>query len=218
MRCRVDEQGASAAQILEDGEALLRAGELSVRVGVFSQAAVSVGVAQKEVGALEARASAQGLPFVRRSSGGSSLLHLPGDLYWTLVIPRAHPAARPGFVHRYAELGAGWVDFLSKRRTGFSWACPSGTFEPYCLLSSRGLVLARQGRAVGGASQHVTREALLHHGTVQSTLDPARLSELFGVPAPVASERLTSLEAEGLEVGRSALPGLAEALAHALSV
>jgi lipoate-protein ligase A len=212
----VEETPRSVVEVLEGDERLLSAGGPAVRVGRFAEGAVSVGVSQRSTHDLEARATAEGLRFARRGSGGSSLLHLPGDVYWSVVLPRGHPRVGRGFVHRYAELGAGWPGFLRARGVVSHWGRPSATREEYCLLSSRGQALCVGARAIGGASQHVTPRALLHHGVVASSLRPELLERVFGLPEGIVASSLTSLEAEGIRLAADDLRALADALQREL--
>ncbi|MCI4360519.1 MAG: hypothetical protein L3J91_02345, partial [Thermoplasmata archaeon] len=83
-----------------------------------------------------------------------------------------------------------------------------------CLLGHRGRTLTVGGRAIGGAAQHLTGNALLHHGVLARTLDRPLVRRIFALPEAVAEEHLTSLE----ELGASAEPGrLADELGTALA-
>lgn len=217
MRQQIEHEPCTAADVLRGDEARLAEGQLAVRVGLFSNAAVSVGVSQRDVGELEGRAEREGLEVVRRSSGGTSLLHLPGDVFWSVVLPRDHPMAGAGFVHHYAGLGSGWVEFLRRRRVEARWERPSVRAEEYCLLASRGQALLVGARSLGGASQHVTRQALLHHGVVPKTLRPDLLDRLFGLSPLVVAQGLTSLGSERVSLEENDLSELASTLARGLS-
>ncbi len=78
-------------------------------------------------------------------------------------------------------------------------------------MSARGEVLTGEGRVIGGASQHATSRALLHHGIVASRIDRSLLETLFGL-APADTERLTSLEELGVAPGSLDLRTLARDL------
>ncbi|MGI0150798.1 MAG: hypothetical protein ACREC5_02545, partial [Thermoplasmata archaeon] len=65
--------------------------------------------------------------------------------------------------------------------------------EELCLLGLRGCVLAVDGRTVGGAAQHRTARALLHHGVVSVVLDHRLLVELFGIPEATLRKHLAGL-------------------------
>ncbi|MDE1821344.1 MAG: lipoate--protein ligase family protein [Euryarchaeota archaeon] len=215
METLLEERPRSGEEVISGDEELLRQGSPVVRVGRFREPVVSVGVSQKGREPFVDRAAEAGLPVVRRVSGGGPLLHGPGDLFWSLVLPRAHSLAGAGFVRNYARLGAGWTTFLATHGISAGWASPPAANEGYCLLSSRGEVLASGGKVLGGASQHVTHRALLHHGCVSRTLDRELLSRIFGLQREELA-RLTSLEELGGACGPAELSALAQHLARGL--
>ncbi len=179
-------------------EVLLRRGAPAVRAAVLTDRAVSFGVGVPPDAAYLQRAAGARIPAVRRTTGGSGLLHAPGDLAWSIVLPRADPRVGKDYVHAYPRLGAGVVDFLSERGVAAKWVDPPGTDPDYCLLSARGSVLALGGKVLGGAAQHLAGGALLHHGIVPFELDRPLLHKLFGL-SPNSLERLTSLRELGIE-------------------
>ncbi len=194
---------------------LLAAARPAVHVALLSQAAVSIGVSQPDTAECAQRARAAGIPVVRRSTGGLGLWHAPQDIVWSLVLPRTDPRVGRDFARAYGRLGAGPVRFLRGYGIESKWAAPASAPGEYCLLSGAGDVLRVAGRAVGGASQHLTGMALLHHGVVPYVVDAGRLEELFGLSAEVTRSRLVGL-AEVL-AGRPPLE-LADGLDRALRV
>jgi lipoate-protein ligase A len=175
-------------------EERLRGGQPVARVAVLSSAALSVGFGQPENSRCITRARELGLPIVRRSTGGLGLWHAPGDIVWSLVLPRTDPRVGRDFPRAYRRLGTGPVQLLQERGVAAKWLPPLGLSTEYCLLSGRGAVLSVDGRAIGGAAQHLTRQALLHHGVLPFRLDPPRLQELFDLPPELVDQSLTSLE------------------------
>jgi lipoate-protein ligase A len=181
---------------MERDEAALRAGAAIVRSAYFSSACLSIGIGERADGAVARAAGRAGLPLVHRRSGGSGLLHLPGDLVWSIVLPRSWALVGQDFVHGYERLGLGVTDWLRELGLDARWSPPFDRSERYCLLGPRGRVLTVGGRAIGGAAQHVSGTALLHHGVINRGLDPARLSELFGLTPELIEATVTSLGAE----------------------
>ncbi|MCI4352396.1 MAG: hypothetical protein L3K14_03295 [Thermoplasmata archaeon] len=175
-------------------EELLRDGRPVARTAVLSSAALSIGVSQRDDAPCVLRARGLGIPVVRRSSGGLGLWHAPGDVVWSLILPRSDVRVGNDFSKAYARLGAGAVRFLGDFGVAGEWRAPAGPPSEYCLLAGRGAVLAVGERALGGAAQHLTRLALLHHGVLPYRLDLPRLSEVFDLPAELAVRSLTSLE------------------------
>jgi lipoate-protein ligase A len=193
-----------------DEEALSK-GQIQVQVARCKTLTLSLGVAQS-LGSTEARkAREMRIPVYRRTSGGTGLLHCPGDIFWSIVLPRTPDLVGRDFIHRYSRFGAGWIEFLTKRKVSASWDKAPDGFPSYCLFSGRGEVLATGGKVLGGASQHVTAKALLHHGAVACALDPAAMQKVFDMPEDLV-RRLTSLGGEGVSLGDGDLEELAECL------
>lgn len=197
-----------------EDDRLLRGGSAAFRVAVLREPAVSFGVGIRSGSAFLARAEEEGLRTVRRSTGGSGLLHLPGDLLWSVVLPRSDPRVGHDFLSAYARFGRGVVRFLEREGLASTWGPAPGLADDYCTLSGRGQVLSVGGRIVGGAAQHLTARALLHQGTLSVGLDRPAIDRLFGLRPPSPSPRLGSLR----ELGRNAPPGrLAVDLAAAIA-
>jgi lipoate-protein ligase A len=201
--------------IARDEEALSK-GEIHVQVARCKTLTLSLGVSQSLESREARRAREMGVPVFKRTSGGTGLLHCPGDIFWSVVLPRDSQWVGRDFIHRYSHFGAGWVDFLSRRRLTASWIKAPDGFPSYCLFSGRGEVLATGGRVLGGASQHVTSKALLHHGTVACTLDSVVIEEVFGMPKEL-TKGLSSLEDEGVKVDEGDLGELAQCLYEAMA-
>lgn len=108
------------------------------------------------------------------------------------------------------------MDLLRELGQDSAWTPANAHWPAYCLTSGRGQVLSVSGRALGGASQHVTAQALLHHGTLSLVTDAAALAELFTLPPAVIEADLTSLRGLGLEPPSDLATRLAESLARAL--
>lgn len=210
---RVEPRLTCAEQVRTDGQ-LLADGKAVVCVAVLRDQAVTVGVGTPRTPGSARRARARHLPVVRRSSGGTALLHAPGDLAWTIVLPRSDPRVGRDFARAYDRLGAGAVRFLRERHVAAHWVPSPELSLDYCLLGPRGFVLAVGDRILGGAAQHLTRDAFLHHGILPRTLDRPLLSQVFGLSEATGLSRLTSLEELGLHDPPEAQ---AEELAHALS-
>lgn len=174
---------------------------------------VSVGIGVRDDGGLAARSRRQGVPIVRRHTGGTALLHLEGDLLWSVVLPRSDPRIARGFVHAYGLLGAPVVAFLRGLGIASSWEEPPGRSTTYCTLGARGRVLQVGGQVVGGAAQHATATALVHHGTVSWTVDRELLLELFGPELKAPSELLGGINTR---VPPDAVPNLAALLEEEL--
>ncbi len=173
---------------------LLRSGQPAMQVAILAGRALSVGVSQRDDAECIVRARRIGIPVVRRSTGGLGILHAPGDIAWSLILPRSDPQVGRDFSTAYGRLGEGLVRFLGELGVSSAWQLPIELPSEYCLLSGRGAVLTVAGRAIGGAAQHLTRLALLHHGVLPYHLDPSLLHEVFDLEPGLVRRSLTSLE------------------------
>ena len=145
------------------------------------------------------------------------MLHEAGDLAWSLVLPRDHPLVGRDFHRAFDRLGRGVSETLSEHGVRATWVPAPGLSEEFCLLGPRGQVLATPAGIVGGAAQHATRTALLHHGNLAVRLDRDAVRRLFDLGAPTAADRLGSLAGAGLRTPPEELaPALAEALARTI--
>jgi lipoate-protein ligase A len=185
----------SGSEILRQDEEALRAGRPSVRVAVFADRGLSIGVSQTDEAPSAKRARARGLPVHRRSSGGSGILYGPGDLAWSLVLPRSHRWVGSAFARNYAPLGDGVRSFLAAMGIQAEWRSALCRSDECCLLGRRGEALAVGTRVVGGAAQHLSGGYLLHHGVLIRAFDPALARDLFDLTT-ADLDRLTSLTAE----------------------
>ncbi|MCI4317614.1 MAG: hypothetical protein L3J96_03670 [Thermoplasmata archaeon] len=207
----------SAAEFIAEDERRLSAAQPVVRAALLTDRSVSLGVGQRSDSPSARRAQSCGVPVVRRSSGGLGLLHAPGDVLWSVVLPRGDPLVGRDFTCAYPRLGAGVVDALGELGITASWADPlSLPGTEYCLLGPRGRVLLAGGRALGGAAQHLTRNALLHQGVVAARLDLSALQEIFGITAAVATRQLTSMSALGTSVDAAVVKRIVDGLGRSI--
>ena len=187
----------SCAEDVRTDEAILRRGVPAVRVAVLDDRAVSYGVGVRAAAPFLGRSAKEGVPAVRRTTGGTGLLHAPGDLAWSVVLPRGDPRVGRDFVRAYARLGEGVVRFLAERGVPARWQDPPGSEPDYCFLSARGLVLKHGEKVLGGAAQHLTSGTLLHHGVLPLELDRPLLRRIFRLSA-TAADQLTCLRELGI--------------------
>lgn len=211
------ERELTCAENLRRDDRALAAGAPAVRVAVMSDRAVSFGIGVPPTASYLDRARAAGFAVERRSSGGTGVMQAPGDLAWSLVLPRDHPAVGRDYLRAYDRLGRGVVRSLAGHGLAVSWVSPPGLSDEYCLLGTRGLVLSAPSGIVGGAAQHLTRTALLHHGHLAVRLDREVLCRIFDLEGAGGAGRLSSLEEAGLTtpVGELAT-SLAESLEREL--
>jgi lipoate-protein ligase A len=197
--------GVSCAEEFREDEQLLREGTPAVRVAVLAGLTVSYGVGVREDAPYLRRAREAGVATVRRTSGGTGVVHAPGDLAWSVVLPRAHPRVGSDFVRSYDRLGAGVVRFLHQHGVAGAWIEPPDLSADYCVLSGRGRVLTARSRVLGGAAQHLTRSALLHQGMIPRTVDPGLVARVFQITDPHVLARLVGWTELGIDTPAAAL-------------
>jgi lipoate-protein ligase A len=203
----------ACAQILASDQRALRAARPAVRVSVVTDAALSFGVGVPSSAPYLARARELGLSTARRSSGGTGVVHAPGDLVWSIVLPRDDPRVGRRFVRAYGRLGRGVVRCLGACGIEAGWTAPAGLSESCCVLGSRGEVLAVGDRALGGAAQHLSATALLHQGMVPREVDRRLAARIFDL-APATADRLIGLRDLGIDAPPTKLARrLADAIA-----
>lgn len=209
---------ATAVEYAAGDETLLTEDGTVVRVAVLAERFVSFGVGIPPTAPFLARARAERVPTVPRRTGGTGLLHDPGDLAWAVALPRRDPRVGTAYTRAYDRLGAGVVRWLATRGIESRWEPAPGLAEEYCTLGSRGWVLASAGSILGGAAQHVVHDRLLHHGTISTTVDRPAIDRIFGLPEGGPSRRLAGVADLGLRAASAVLAReLLGAIAAALS-
>jgi lipoate-protein ligase A len=202
-------------QIARD-EALLARGAPAAYVALLADRCVSLGVGQRDADDVVARAREEGLPVLRRSTGGTTVLCERGDLAWSIVLPDGDPRIGPGFVRAYPRLGAAVEAVLRRLDPTATWGEPPSLADRVCFLSGRGSVLAGRVGIVGGAAQHRTRRGLLHHGLLAVTVDRDRWLRLVPELRRGDVTRLGALsDLEGFPGGRPFAQELEAALGRA---
>jgi lipoate-protein ligase A len=208
------EGAAPFASIVRTQEELLRRAEFAVHTAVVDRSVLSIGIGVSYEAPYVRRAALEGVPMIRRSSGGTGIVHLARDLVWSVVLPRTDARVGRDFVRAYDRFGAGLVAALAGHGADSHWVLSPGLSEEYCPLGSRGFVLDLGGGVVGAAAQHLSGTALLHHGTLSLRVDRELIARLFTFPDPSVLGRLTSLEEHEL---RQAPEQWAETVARALA-
>jgi lipoate-protein ligase A len=190
--------GVTSPEEVREDERRVRAPAFGVRVSVLGATAVSYGVGVRPTTAYVRRAATAGIPAARRTSGGTGVLHLEGDIAWSVVLPRGHPAVGTDFIRAYGRIGGGLVRWLGAQGVDAEWVPAPGVDPDYCVLSGRGEVLAARGRILGGAAQHLTGRALLHQGMIARRVDRRLVRQLFAIEDEALLDRLVGLDELGV--------------------
>jgi lipoate-protein ligase A len=159
----LDETLASVAENLALDEALLvqaeaGAGGEVLRVWEWPSPAVVLGSGCRLAEEVDEQAcSADGVPVLRRSSGGGTVLLGPGCLLYTLVLSYERSAER-------TEVRSSYRHILGRIEEGLGGSAAG--------VAQEGISdLAVWGRKVSGTAQQRKRSYLLHHGTLLYAFD-----------------------------------------------
>jgi lipoate-protein ligase A len=180
-------------QIAAD-EKRLRAGGAGVSLALLTAPCLSLGVAQPTELPVARRARNVGLSVVRRSTGGTSVLCGEGDIAWSIILPRADPRVGRDFTHAYARFGGPITETLARTIGPTDWSPAPGLLEEVCILSSRGQVVRTPRGILGGAAQHRTGVALLHHGILHARPNRELLRELWPEVPSATFDEVAGLE------------------------
>lgn len=205
MRITVDGHLRGADNMARD-EAMLAAAQPAARLYGWRPACVSLGRAQTE-GQVDLDAARDGgLDVVRRATGGGAILHNESEVTYAIVLPLDHPGLPRDIAGSFAFLSAGVVAAL--RHLGLPAeieSVPDNTRETLCYVRKQGTNVMVNGRKISGGAQRRTDRAVLQHGTIIVERDEARMARIFRTPLAEITARVTSLEEEGVRVGREKL-------------
>ena len=159
-------------------------GEVSLLLTSWEGPVVVLGYGQRPQEADLEWCRSQGLPVLRRLTGGTGVVHR-GDLGVGLVLPKEHPWAE-GIIGLYgrfldvlepalAAVGAE-VSRLAEPRRG------SRVRSPICFLDQLSDTLVVDGRKAVGCAQTRRRGAVLIHAAVLLGLDAGLYARIFDLP------------------------------------
>ena len=199
------EGAVDGAQNLALDDELLRAARSSVRAAVLASDSVSLGVGQPNDEPAALRALRLGIPVLRRTSGGTGLLHRAGDLTWSIVLPRGDPRAGTRFhlsLPTARRGGRGVASRTPALRRMVRAVRVVGPLLPPGFARTRSDGWGPRDR---GAAQHVTSSALLHQGTVSYRIDRPLLAHLFDLEETALRSSVSSLVDEGVRTSQVTL-------------
>lgn len=141
-----------------------------VRIWEFPDEAVVVGIAQHAPDYVHLEAcAADGMPVVRRFSGGGTVCLLRGCVVFSVIMPLG------GALKMYDVSGA-YQHILSFAITSFRGLNIPAVFEPPCDL-------VVDNRKIAGCAQAQKRGAVLVHGSVLVQVDITRMERYLKLPA-----------------------------------
>lgn len=147
-------------------------------------------------------AEADGVPVLRRFSGGGAVYHDHDVLNYSFIVPRAdlerqaHNIESTTLANKYIAV---FIGILTRALTGLG---PG--FTP-ARLSDVNL----NGRKVSGNAQRIAKEVVLHHGTLLMRCPLSQIERYLPIPPDrpgiTHAEFITGLNDEGLDPGRDQL-------------
>ncbi len=188
---------AAAGALLEGAIA----GDPGTFAATFAQTTLVVGSAQTESSIDRAACAADGIPVIRRGSGGGAVLCDPGLLEVDVALPAGHALLDADVTESYRFLGQAWIDALAAigiegrlvtvaearalpddRRAAARVACYAG-LSPYEVVDPG-------GRKLVGLCQRRRRGAALFQCSLACGRDPADIVRYVDVdPAQLTATR-----------------------------
>jgi lipoate-protein ligase A len=141
-----------------------RLGRPVLRTYGWDRPSVSIGYFQAY------KAWGRGVTVVRRPTGGGSVDHSTDETY-SVVLPKSHPWYHQCACDRYRAIHE-VIRHLFLQRSLKTEFAPSGAGAPAarrnaeCFSEATAYDLLMSGEKVGGAAQRVTRDGLLHQGSL----------------------------------------------------
>ena len=170
------------------------AGEVGTFAATFAQTTLVIGSAQTEASINRAACDADGIPVIRRGSGGGAVLCDPGLLEVDVALPAGHALLGDDVTESYRFLGRAWVEALAAvgvagrlvtveearalsddRRAAARAACYAG-LSPYEVVDP-------DGRKLVGLCQRRRRGAALFQCSLACGRDPAEVVRYVHVDA-----------------------------------
>jgi lipoate-protein ligase A len=191
-------------------------GRISLLVTAWRGPVVVLGYAQNPEEADLGWCWSEGIPVLRRLTGGTGVIHR-GDLGVGLFLPQDHPWAK-GVVGLYGRflgvLGPALVSLGSEISRLAEASHASRVRSPVCFLDQLSDSLTVGSRKAVGCAQTRRRGAVLIHAAILLGLDADLYERVFGVPATEIRAGLAPAMPGGdpMIVGDAVVKALAEAL------
>ena len=191
-------------------------GRISVFLTSWKGPVVVLGYAQKSEEADLEWCRGQGVPVLRRLTGGTGVIHR-GDLGVGLALPMQHPWAKGivGLYGRFLEvLGPALRSLGSEAMRLANPTRASRVRSPICFLDQLSDTLVVDGKKAVGCAQTRRSGAVLIHAAIQLGLDPGLYARVFGVDEDEIRSGLSPAlpGANWRQVGDAVVNGLSDAL------
>ncbi len=176
----------------------------AVRLYGWKNAVLSVGRNQKLDRQVDlAACKREGIPLVRRMTGGQAVLH-GGDLTYAVAAPTSGGRFSPGIMAVYREISRVFARFFAdlgftpEVRT-YSGRERTAQASAVCFSTPSAFELLIGGRKVVGSAQRLLPNAFLQHGSMPMYPQDAVLERIFrGVTAGEIRNQMTDLETLGV--------------------
>lgn len=179
-------------------------GQPVLRLYAWERLALSVGRAQHIGRDIDlAACRAEGVPLVRRITGGRAVLH-GRDLTYAVAAPTALPHFGGGILPIYRALSGVFVRFLrglgcEPEVKAYAGRERAALASPICFETPSAFEILVQGRKLVGSAQRLLPTAFLQHGSLPLAPQAALLARLFrGATEPALRTTMTDLESLGL--------------------
>ena len=203
----VDSKGDPSWNMAKDAWLLERAsrtGRTVLRLYQWRGQVLSLGRAQRPERDLDpAICLAEGVPMVRRLTGGRAVLH-GADLTYAICAPAGRPPFQGGILHIYRQISKGLVSFLEKLGQRVQVKSYTGRerpemISPICFSTPSAYEILVNGKKLIGSAQRLVPGTFLQHGSIPLAPQHDLLSRLFrgASPGEVAA-RMTDLESLGI--------------------
>ncbi len=176
----LDPPQSGARNMERDLELLAEAERPTLRLYDWSRPTLSLGYHQRQDWVDLELCQRQGVEVVRRPTGGRALLHLPGEITYSVVLPRLGAVGvRPAFQAIVNLLARSLERLGLPVSTASQGHIPSSASHPSCMaVTAPGEIIAR-GRKLVGSAQVRRYGNLLQHGSLVRAYQPELLALLI---------------------------------------
>ncbi|MED4730372.1 biotin/lipoate A/B protein ligase family protein [Aneurinibacillus migulanus] len=167
----------------------------SVRFYTWEPSTVSIGYFQKAEKEIDLeKVKAYGLGFVRRATGGRTVLH-DKELTYSVVVSESHPAMPSGVTDAYRIISVGLLEGfrlldLQADMVNPDQAKLATPSSAACFDAPSSYELVVEGRKVAGSAQTRQKGVILQHGSILLDIDVDMLFDIIRQPNERVRERL----------------------------
>lgn len=145
----------------------------------------------------------EGIPLVRRMTGGRAVLH-GGDLTYAVAAPTTGDRFSPGIMAVYKELSEVFQRFFAElgfkpEVKAYSAGERAAQASPVCFATPSAFEILIEGRKIVGSAQRLLPNGFLQHGSLPLKPQDLMLERIFkGVSAAEVRGQMTDFETLGV--------------------